>query len=142
MPGSSLVRHFNETQRDGQRLWWGRVEEDGIPYRGDAPPLMTEDEYEDRVVKVASFKNDYFDTADREQNALFRAVMECCVNGWFELVFIERFWQGTTKHYLEWTEFFKEDGSRAPFASSKPLEVDPGGHANLFDNPPPRRRTA
>lgn len=116
---SSLVKYANRRTSGGKRLFWDRVQADGAPFRGPFPPLMPEEEYEARAVRVADFRNAFFDVTDPAENKDFQDVMECCVNGWFYLAHIERFWAGTTKHYVEWMEYYMEDGSRTPFSLSQ-----------------------
>jgi hypothetical protein len=111
MAGSSLCKYFSQTDRHGP-LHWGRASADGIPFRGTIP-LVREEEFEARVVRVPDFNNAFFDVTVPAENKQFNDVMERCVNGWFTLVFIERFWQQSTKHYVEWVEFYLEDGAQA-----------------------------
>jgi hypothetical protein len=120
---SSLVKFSNRTHSAGQRLWWGRSSVDGLPFRGPTAPVLPEDEYEARVVKVSDFRNAFFDVTVPRENKLFCDVMECCGNGWFQLFYLERFWRGTTKHYVEWFEYYLEDGTRTPFLSDKTVEL-------------------
>ncbi len=123
---NSLVKFSNKVRSGNQRLWWGRAEHDGLPYRGAFAPLMPEAEYEQRVVRVADFRNNFFDVTDEGENRLYVEVMECCANGWFALHHIERFWRGTTRHYLEWLEYYLEDGTRTPYLSPGMTEVGHG----------------
>jgi hypothetical protein len=112
---SSLVK-FSQSRKEsgGRALNWGRVHVDGLPFRGDVDPLLREEEYEQRAVRVADFKNGFFDVENPEQNRLYNGVLECCANGWFKLAFIQRFWKGTTRHYVEWVEYYLEDGRQVP----------------------------
>jgi hypothetical protein len=89
---------------------------------------MPEEEYETRAVRVADYRNAFFDVTDPAENKLYQEVMECCANGWFYLSFIDRFWNKTTKHYVEWVEYYMEDGSRFPYVMSQGFtEVPDGG---------------
>jgi len=116
---TSLVKFFDRTvSPDGQRLYWGRAHVDGLPFRGDMPPWLTEDELGERVARVADARNGFFDTAVPEENTAFLKIIDACVNGWFQCLFIERFWNNTTKHYIEWVEFYLEDGTRTPYRST------------------------
>lgn len=125
--GTSLVKYANRTKAEGgNKVWWHRAEIDGVPFRGPAPPIMPEEEYENRVVRVADYRNAFFDTANREQNKDFLEIMECCANGWFYLCHLERFWQKTTKHYIEWIEYYMEDGTRTPFSTTGIMECANG----------------
>lgn len=133
---TSLVKFFDKTESNGKKLYWSRSAEDGMPFRGTHAPLMAEDEYLARVVKVADTKNDFFDVTDPEQNRRFLHVMDCCFNGWFQCVYVERFWNKTTKHYLEWIEYFCEDGAtRTPFSKTQGTAEVADGPGNVSFNP-------
>lgn len=129
---SPLIKYFNRSNAaDGRKLFWGRAGDDGAPYRGDVPPLMPEEEYESRAVRVNDFKKGFFDVHDPVEGKGYDEVMECCANGWFKLVYIERFWQNSSKHYVEWLEIFLEDGSRTPYVSLG------AGHGSANGTPTP-----
>lgn len=123
-----MINYFDQTQRNGKKLWWGRTDVDGLPFRGPTAPYMPEDEFQERVTRVRDFRNAFFDVTDAQQNRDFCQVMECCGNGWFELFFIERFWKGTSQHYVEWFEYYLEDGRRTPYLTPG---ASPLGQANL-----------
>lgn len=120
---------FADRQSSGdRRLFWDRVGQDGLPFRGATAPFLTDEEYESRVVTVADARNAMFDTTVKEQNQQYLDVMECCLNGWFRLLHIERFWTGpdgkkTTRHYVEWVEYYKEDGTRVPSPVAPPVSI-------------------
>lgn len=126
---SSLVKYATRDKaQDGRNLYWARVEEDGLPYRGKHAPVMPDEEYEARTRRVADFRNAFFAVEDQGQNKQFLDVMECIANGWFYLAHIERFWQGKPVHYVEWIEYYMEDGSRtsAPSTTYGSMEVAGG----------------
>jgi len=129
---SSLVKFSNRTRASGGRhLHWNRLEFDGLPFRGDMAPIMPEEEYEARAVRISDFRNGFFDVQDAQENKWYCDVMECCFNGWFKLWYEEKFWVGpdgkrTTKHYLEWVEYYMEDGTRTPFVTSGMMEMAHG----------------
>lgn len=134
---SSLVKFANRAEHagSGKRLFWERADIDGLPYRGQFAPHMPEEEYEQRVVRVADARNGFFDTAIPDQNKVYLDVLECCQNGWYQLIHLERFWRQTTSHYVEWFEYYMEDGTRAPYLSAQVMEMA-HGRASLF--PPPQ----
>lgn len=132
MPASSLVKFANRTKSGNRNLYWGRADIDGLPFRGQYAPIMPEDEYQDRVVRIADFRNGFFDVNDPQQNKLYCDIMECCANGWFQLRHQIFFWNDTTKHYVEWMEYYLEDGSRTPFTSNGIMELGHG--AQLLQN--------
>lgn len=132
MPTSLIKYVHSRRSSGGQRLFWDRTEIDGYPYRGPHAPLMSNDEFEDKAVKVADFRNAFFDVVDPGENRQYQEVMECVQNGWFCLAFIDRFWHGTTQHYVEWVEFYMQDGSRAPFALSQGFTEVAGGQQPFY----------
>lgn len=115
---SSLVKFSQQNDAgEGKKLFWNRVEADGAPYRGPMAPMLTESEYEQNVVRVADVRNNFFDATVPVENKAYLDVLERCANGWFRLIHIERFWNQTTKHYVEWAEYYMEDGRRTPYAT-------------------------
>lgn len=127
---SSLVKFSDRYGAGEQKLFWNRAEQDGLPFRGAYAPSMPEEEYEARVVRVADARNAFFDTLDATQNKLYLDVIECVANGWFRLIHLERFWKGSTQHYVEWLEYYMEDGSRTPFSRNNVMELS-GGQQDL-----------
>jgi hypothetical protein len=130
---NSLLKYRNKksTDKGGEKLWWNRASVDGLPFRGPTPPIMTEDEYESRVIRVATTHNGFFDVREVDGNSKYLEVLECCYNGWFQLVHLERFWvdpdgRKTTLHYVEWAEYYLEDGNRTPYLSSTEMELARG----------------
>lgn len=132
---SSLVKFADQRQHNGQQLFWGRVDQDGAPFRGQVPAVMREDEYEARVIRVRQFCNEKFDLDDAEANLRYCVVMDRIVNQWYELIYLDRFHKGTSIHYVEWVEYFMEDGSRTPFRPVHSLEVHPGDEPDGLDDP-------
>lgn len=119
---SSLVKFMGRAKSsNGEKLFWGRVTQDNLPFRGPSPPIYKDVEFEEKTVRVADVRNAFFDVTDETQNKQYLDVLECCLNGWFKVLYEERFWinpqgQRTTKMYIEWIEYYLEDGSRTPFA--------------------------
>jgi len=103
---SGLLKFSNRiTATNGDKLHWGRVDADGLPFRGPITPTYREDEWESRTVKVADARNGFFDVHDVVSNKQYLDVLECCANGWFQLVYLERFWTDpngnrTSLHYV------------------------------------------
>jgi len=113
-PGS-LAKFVDRTTTGNGRgsLFWGRAGVDGAPFRGVTPPTYTDDEFQEKVVKIADPKNGRFDTTDQDQNKKYMAVLDGIANGWFQLIFIERLYDSDKKMvYIEWVEYFMEDGAR------------------------------
>lgn len=124
MAGSSLIHYASRQKAHGQRLHWGRVGQDGLPFLGNRFPMVPDEEYEERVVRVAKPQNGFFNARNAKQNKIFLDVLECIANGWYRLIYIKRFWRGTTKHYIEWCEYYMADGSRVPFQSGNIMEMN------------------
>jgi hypothetical protein len=134
MPSSLVKFHGRAASSDGRRLFWDRAEVDGVPFRGAYAPMMTEEEFEQRAVRVADFHNDYFDTTEQAQNQAYVTTMDAIANGWFQLVHIERHINGTRVHYVEWIEYYLEDGTRTPAVSPHMMELS-HAQANLAGHP-------
>lgn len=125
---TSLIKFANRvTHPSGNHIYWERAAQDGAPFRGPIAPLFTEEEWDRRVVKVADAKNAFYDTQIAEENKRFLEVIETIANGWCQLLHLERFWQGTTKHYIEWLEYYMEDGHRTPYRPHVQTELSPNG---------------
>lgn len=124
--GNSLVKFTSRTHSNGKRVFWDRAEVDGLPYRGTAAPYFREDEFEQRVVRVADSHNGFFDTTDPQQNQAFLDIIDGCMSGWYQCLFIQRFWNNTSQHYIEWVEYFLEDGSPVRYAQQGVMEMRNG----------------
>jgi hypothetical protein len=128
---NSLVKFVNQkegTSVEGRGdLHWKRADIDGLPFRGHQVPSYRNDEFDERVVRVSDARNGTFYTGDTEENAKYLKVMDAIQNGWYQLVFCERWRQELDSGkqdkfhtiYLEWAEFFLEDGSSTPSVDIK-----------------------
>ena len=131
---NSLLKYAGKVKTaSGSSLFWNRVAvgADDIPYRGSQAPTYRDDEFESRTIRVADARNAFFDTLVPEENQNYLNIIECCFNGWFRLVFLDRFWTNTegkktTLHYVEWVEFYLEDGSRTPYTLPGGMELTGG----------------
>lgn len=104
---SSILQFRHVREKDAKPLWWGRADIDGLPFRGSAP-LLKEAELERASIQVAELQAKFFDMQDPEQMREYLGVMSACESGWFQLKFIERFHNGSSRHYVEWTENYME----------------------------------
>lgn len=116
---NSLVKFVNNKDGNGRgQLFWERADVDGLPFRGHQAPLYRNEEYEERVVRVADPKNGTFYTGDSEQNASYLKVLDGISNSWYQLIHIDR-WrnEGDNYHYvyIEWVEYYLEDGKPSPY---------------------------
>jgi len=127
---SSLVKFVQHQKTSGgDKLYWGRVEEDGLPFRGPMPPNWTDEEFAERTTKVADPGNGTFYTGDPVQNKQYMEIIDRIANGWYGLVFTERWREpGDKCHYvyIEWLAYHLQDGSAAPADSSRMLEINRG----------------
>lgn len=124
---NSLIKYAGRSiSSGGKRLFWGRAGQDGAPYRGHYAPLMGDEEFEAKAVRICDARNAFFDVMNDEQNELYLSVLDRCMNGWFRLIHLERFYAGSTKHYVEWAEYYMEDGNRTPFSTSGIMEMSHG----------------
>lgn len=137
---ASLVKFSNRNKSGDRNLYWDRVQAgaDNLPYRGAYAPMYKDEEYEQRTVKVADARNGFFDVTIPGENKQYLDILECCFNGWFCLVHLERFWAGpdglrTNRHYVEWVEYYLEDGSRTPFHHPGQMELA-SGQQNVLGN--------
>ena len=133
MPSTSLVRFMDNVNGGSRgRLYWGRADIDGAPFRGNAPPTGTEEELESRLARVHDSKNRIFDTSDPDENAAYLDVMDKIVNGWAQCLHRHhdhireriRGADGVRRTrmkvliYIEWIEWYMEDGK--PNQSQRP----------------------
>ncbi len=130
---NSLVKFSHRTKSGDKSLYWDRVRtgDDNLPFRGAYAPNYREEEFETKTARVADARNAFFDVSKPEENKNYLDVMECCFNGWFQMIYLERFWvdpegHRTRLHYVEWVEYYIEDGSRAPFQSNGIMELSHG----------------
>lgn len=144
MSATSLVKFFSQHSPTGHKagggpgdtankVYWGRADRDGAPFIGPYAPNMPEEEYEERVTRVAYPMNGFFDVTNPEENAQYLEVIDCCLNNWFQLIYLQRWWNRTTKHYVEWAAYYMQDGSRlslTPFKQQQPVLGVDGGQAN------------
>lgn len=119
---NSLVKFTSRKDGNGRgQLFWNRADVDGLPFRGQMAPILREEEYEERVVRVADPKNGTYYTGDPEQNAEYLKVMDGISNGWYHLIFVDRWREPEDKHhyiYIEWVEYYLEDGKPTPYQQS------------------------
>jgi hypothetical protein len=139
---SSLVKFAGRSNGNGRgKLFWGRVEQDGLPFRGQAAPNYTEEEYEERVARVADPHNGTFRTWIQQENKAYLSVLDMVTNGWAVGIYQER-WRASVRLrgrvtqrmvvYIEWIEYYLEDGSRTQINLGRPTEQNYGQTAGPF----------
>lgn len=112
---TNIMKFANRTDGgDGRRLYWARAVQDGAPFRGRTPPQFTQEEFEDKTVRVFDAKNGTFDTGVAEENANYLYVLDMIANRMAGEVCIRRWRPKGAKHhlvYIEWVEYYLEDGT-------------------------------
>jgi len=74
--------------------------------------MMTNQEFDDRLVRVHDPKNGIFDVTNDEDNKRYLEIMDGLANGWYQLIYINRqFDEEKRLVYVEWLESYMEDGS-------------------------------
>jgi hypothetical protein len=76
--------------------------------------MLTEDEYQDRVVRVKDVHNELFDLNEPADNKRYLTVMEEIVHGLAQLVYLKRRWSKKRPKpvvYMEWVKVYMQDGS-------------------------------
>lgn len=133
---SNLIKILNKRDgSDGGKLFFGRADLDGMPFRGNAAPMLTEEEADDRLVRVADFRNGTFSINNSVENQNYCNVCEGIARGWFQLVFVSRLFDAEkTKIYIEWVEYYLEDRTPVPVFNGK--EAGRGSGSFGFDPPP------
>ena len=109
----SLVKYIRASRDQQPSLHWGRLQDDGLPFRGN-PPVYTQEEADEYLVRTADAKNGTFDLADPEQNVRYLEVLDRCCNGWYSCLFVQRMITPEKQLiYIEWLENYVEDGGPA-----------------------------
>src|SRR5687767_5409072 len=87
---ASITKFFEQRSSNGQNLYWGRAAIDGLPYRGHFPPNFTQEEFEDRTIKVKDPHVEEFDISVPAKKTAYLNVLDGAANGWFEIIYIRR----------------------------------------------------
>lgn len=104
--------HQRPTDEDGNRLLWGRADEDGAPFRGPTAPFVTREEEERRLVQVKVHRWKIFDLNKPEEGKAYQDLMDALGNGWWRFIYMKRFINKELKHYVEWAEVYIEDAQQ------------------------------
>jgi hypothetical protein len=132
----SLVKFTNRSVHRGKKLHWGRSAQDGLPYRGAFAPMLTEEEHEDRLVRVGDPQHEVFDLSDPDQKAAYLQVVDGIINGWFKCLYRRMLTskKNPKKAYvrIEWVEYFMEDGHPTPYMSPGMMELANGNQQFLL----------
>jgi len=123
MAGSIDDFFNNRSRHGGKKVFTNRIGDDGVPFRGFQPPNLREDEYDQRVVRVAEPRVEEFDMTQSKDKQRYLTVLKGAAEGYFRIIFLDRFHKGSTKHYVEWIEFYNEDGQAAKMLPQNITEV-------------------
>lgn len=118
----SLLKYRNGGTPADTKLFWGRSAEDGAPFRGPAPPLLRNEEFERFSERVFDAKYGMFDASNPEQKLpqghpqarSLAEVLEGFANGWFRILSHNEHWSkgqdGTPRMFvfLIWLEQYME----------------------------------
>lgn len=101
----SLIKYAKSPKPD---VYWGRAELDGLPFRGKEIPKLKEEEFTDRTIRTFDARNGTFNTADKAQNEQYLEVLDKAANGWWTIVYNERWRDKDNPNemwvYVEWLE--------------------------------------
>jgi hypothetical protein len=92
------------------RLQFGRADIDGMPFRGQSPYPMREDEFQQLTDVVCNTSCKIFDLSNHEQLVAYKEVLDRCVNKLYRCLFRSQRWAFDEKGiphlymYIEWTE--------------------------------------
>lgn len=102
----SFFKYFRESQdSDGEKLWWPGGP-DGYPYRGKAPPTVTDSEFSE-MKPTGKFKQRLFHLAKEDEAQEYTIIRDKCSNGYYIPIDRDRVWdEGSNNYriYLEWVE--------------------------------------
>src|SRR5262245_30909026 len=91
-----------------------------MPYRGGQIPLLTQEEIDRHGDVHHDFHSKEFDLTNAEHKAEYDSIMDHIVNGWYSLVFIDRYREPESKKryaYVEWTQRYGALSSSAALRS-------------------------
>ena len=115
MSSVSRLRKFSQQATDptGQNLYWGRIDQDGVPFRGREAPAFREEEFEHNTAKVADARVGVFHLAKEDEREAYRVLLEKVANNWYGLGHLERAKDPDPAQpypiiYVEWYEFYNE----------------------------------
>jgi len=119
----SFLKFRGESDGNGRgQVFWSRAQRDGLPFRGEFPPLLRDEEFDEYAERVDDVKYGVFDTSKPEQllpegdpkARTYRNVLDGIVAGWFKMLCREHKWaessdgQPVMYVYIEWTEPYME----------------------------------
>lgn len=100
-----MIKYIDELEDEtGQSRFWGRLDVDGLPFRGPNAPMLKSEEYEDHLERVNDAKVNIFVLNDPEQRKEYADILDRISNGWYSCL-LRRVDIIEGKHvaYIEWT---------------------------------------
>lgn len=107
----SLIKYASRSKNGEGGLYWSKATDDGAPFRGARPPLLTQDEYETKVEKVSDAQVDIFDLSDEAQKQRYKEILDATLTGWYRIIFRDHQYdatRGTWRVLVEWAENYME----------------------------------
>jgi len=111
---NAIVSSFEgeQSEQHGGYLHW-TIQVGGLPLRtkSSATPLLTKEEIQNELVLVSECHQATFDLARKEDRFVYKWVWDRIINGWFQLIHIERYWDEREKKpyvYMEWAQVYAQ----------------------------------
>lgn len=112
---TSLHEHFRvqDTEDHGAPLFFNSRVLGGVPFRGQNPPPLREDEFDELEVRpVAHVRT--FDLGEETQREQYETILHRIVNGWYTKLH-DHHWFDPVRRcmvvHLEWCQLYKETPS-------------------------------
>jgi len=106
----SLFKYIDQRQDDqGRSLFWPGSQE-GFPFRGEKPPNLTDNEYENLRLFCDAFVDTFY-MNDPEHKKRYQEILDRVANGWYFIRDRDRRWDDDKKCYvifLEWIQVYAE----------------------------------
>lgn len=130
-----LMKYFGEQgdQHNGRLFWSSAL--DGLPFRGNAAPVLTQEEFDTSLETHYDFHSKEFDLTDPEQQKEYVEVMDRICNGlyveYYKAIKEDQATGRVRYAYLEWLQQYKQLSPSAPreaiaSATYTPRSLGPG----------------
>jgi len=119
----SFLKYQRPAEQNGQKLFFGRADRDGAPFRGTDVPMLKDEEFEELTQRVCDSKWGLFDTSQPEMRMppndpngrTYTEVLDGVTAGWFQLICPRQYKWGKAADgepkmyiYIEWAEPYRE----------------------------------
>ena len=100
----SVKKYLDSLQKDG--WWFHRADLDGIPFRGGAFPIKSEEYYQVTQVDVDTYVKVFDTSVEKDLNEL-QEIYDRAANGWYRIIRESQKWvqdkgKTTLKVFLVW----------------------------------------